>query len=267
MTSRNVHGMHMSEQDVTRCPVCNSFVRKIYRSGNLDKYEPIIPRFDGWELLQTALPEYDDKTKEQLKKDRRGYKTVALVGLAPTSCSYAPWDDDNVEIWGLNEAHAFPFMKRWDRWYQIHHKDSWMRAIAKRDVKGHAHFLHQEHEDKKIYMQHNFSEVPNSVAYPMHDVIHTIFPNLIRHNQDKLTKYFTSTIGYMMGVAIIEGFTRIEIYGVEMSDPVEYRDQKANLEFFMGYAMASGIKMWLPEDCALMRSQLYGGADQGVGWT
>lgn len=258
----NRHGISYKDEDVTHCPVCESPVRMLRRGNLLDHYEPL-SHMAGWDMAQ--MPTLDADTAEKLREERAGKKTIAMVGMAETSCNFAPFYDEEVEIWALNEMHAFPFLKRWDRWFQIHSKKSWTRAIAKRGVENHAHFLMQEH-GKPIYMQHEFEEVPDAVAYPLREVVHEVFHNFKRGLQKQIPKYFTSTIAYMFGVAILEKVDRVEIYGVEMSDAVEYRDQKANTEFFMGFAMAKGIEVWVPEKCSLMKSNLYGEASQGEGW-
>lgn len=67
------------------------------------------------------------------KEARKGKKTVAIVGFAPTTRDLVPYDDPNVEVWGLNEAYFYNFMKdkdgnnRWDRWFQIHQRWSFTR--------------------------------------------------------------------------------------------------------------------------------------------
>ncbi|MCK4815325.1 hypothetical protein KA005_06110, partial [bacterium] len=111
--------------NITNCPTCGMAVRIVRRTydGEADDYEALI----GGEEVGITLVHQDPKTAKKLKKLRKGKKTVAVVGLAPTSCSLAPYDDPEVEIWGLNEAHAFPWMKRWDRWFQIHATESWKR--------------------------------------------------------------------------------------------------------------------------------------------
>lgn len=271
----NIHKIPIKEEGIINCPLCENPVKPVYRGSDLDHYEFQNPR-TGWDMSDLlTLMEVDERSADILKERRTGKKTVALVGLAPTSCSLAPYDDERVEIWALNESHSYldSWLKRWDRWFQIHSKKSWSRNVAKRGIKGHKDWLLAEHLDddgglKPIYMQHFYPEVPNCVEYPLRDVVHSVFKNLKRgvRSEKWKSKYFSSTLAYMMGVAVLEDFDRIEIYGVEMSDAIEYRDQKANMEFWIGCAMASGIEVWLPENCALMTSTLYGGDEQGDGW-
>jgi len=228
--------------------------------GYADHYEALITGED----VGAVLPEQDPKTAKKLRKLRKGKKTVAIVGMAPTSCSLAPFDDEDCEVWLLNEAHAFPWAKRATRWFQIHETKSWKRYIAKRDVRGHATWLKENPLDIPIYMQYPRAEVPKSVGYPLHEVVDMVFP-LFRRGDQKV-KYFTSTFAYMMGIALLEGFERIEVYGFEMSDDIEYVKQKACAEFWIGFAMGRGIEVYTPPHNQIMFSDLYGGSEQGAGW-
>ena len=162
---KKMHNVPFAKDDVTdKCPVCGHPVRIVFRDGeHADHYEPLRARH-GWRGDQ--LQPVDDDTAKKLKKERKGKKTVAIVGMSPTSCSLAPFEDDDVEIWGINEMHIFPWLKRWDRWFQIHDSKSWKRPIAKRDIVGHYDWLQEEH-GKPIIMQYWDPDVPDSVAYPL----------------------------------------------------------------------------------------------------
>ncbi len=250
------------EYDRTHCPTCGMAVRVIRRAydDEADHYEALIIGED----IAKVLPTQDPETAAKLRKFREGKKTVALVGMAATSCSLAPWDDIDVEIWCLNEAHAFPWMKRATRWFQIHATESWKRYIAKRDVRGHFDWLKKNPLDIPIYMQYYNELVPKSRDYPLHEVLEKFFHNFWRG--DFRVKYFTSTFAYMMGVALLEGFERIEVYGFEMADEIEYVKQKACAEFWIGLAMGMGVEIYTPPECQILWSNLYGGDEQGAGW-
>jgi hypothetical protein len=229
-------------------------------NGEADHYEYIE---DGYDMAQ-ILPEQDEATAAELREDRKGKKTVAIVGMAPSSCSLAPWNDLDVEIWGLNEMHAFKWVKRATRWFQIHNSSSWKRHIAKRRVQGHYRWLKENPWKIPIYLQYPSDEVPLSCAYPLHEICDKFFKNF-RRGKMKI-KYFTSSFAYMMGVALLDGFERIEIYGFEMADEIEYLQQKACAEFWIGLAMGMGVEIYTPPGNQLLYSKLYGGNEQGAGW-
>ena len=285
--------------DRTHCPVCGMTIRLERHTYGIEEY---VPNIIGEDVAR-VLKHQDPETAEKLHKLRKGKKTVAMVGLAPTSCSLAPFEDEDVEIWGLNEAHAFQqWFTRWDRWFQIHDSKSWKRYIAKRDVRGHYDWLKRFHygefESRKqpdehdwqdlsdftksenghksvlvddkweklkpIYFQYWNSEIPNSIGYPLKEVCDIAFKNFRRG--DAKVKYFTSTLAYMMGIAVLEEFERIEIYGFELADDIEYVKQKACAEWWIGFAMGRGIEVYTPPNNQIMFSALYGGDEQGAGW-
>lgn len=290
------------DNDRTNCPVCGMSIRM--ERQTYYKTERYVPNIYGEDVAQ-VLKHQDPETSAKLKELRKGKKTVAMVGLAPTSCSLAPFDDPDVEIWALNESHAFrQWFVRWDRWFQIHDSKSWKRYIAKRDVRGHYDWLKkyhygefderdqpQQHEWqdlsdvqrevdgqkyilvdgeweklKPVYLQYPNSEIPNSIGYPIREVSDNAFINFRRG--DTRVKYFTSTLAYMMGIATLpeEGFDRIEIYGFELADDIEYIKQKACAEWWIGFAMGRGIEVYTPPNCQILFSALYGGDEQGAGW-
>jgi len=84
-----------------------------------------------------------------LDQERANKKTVAIVGFAPTTRDIAPYDNPNVEIWGLNEAYEHGFMVtkdgqfRADLWFQIHKPWSYQRPDNRNDP-NHWHWLRNE---------------------------------------------------------------------------------------------------------------------------
>ncbi len=246
--------------DATTCKMCGGAVKIARRKdGAADHYEAL--SFD--ELAGLLLPQ-DEETAFRLRELRKGKKTVALVGMSSTSCSLAPYTESGVEIWGLNEAHAFKWMSKADRWFQIHSETSVKREVQKRDVKGHYDWLKKNEWNIPIYMSHLDEEVPHSTVYPLSDVCDMAFKNFRRG--DAKVKYFTSTFAYYMGLALLEKFERIEIYGFELSGDVEYVKQKACAEFWIGQALGRGIEIYTPPECQILFSPLYGGNEQGEGW-
>ena len=108
------------KKDVMPCPTCGFPVRLVRRDGGYaDHYEYI-----DFQHLEKELSPQDPVVAEELRRLRKGKRTIALVGMGPTSCSLAPFDDLDVDIWGLNEMHAFPWMKRATGWFQLHPRKS-----------------------------------------------------------------------------------------------------------------------------------------------
>lgn len=175
--------------------------------------------------------------------------TVAIVGFAATSREMAPYNKPGVDIWGLNEAYKYPWFKseKPGAWFQLHPKWDFMRKNNRNDPK-HWEWLQEEHPFP-IFMFDRFLDVPASVRYPIEDAI------------SKFGMYLTSSISYMIAAAILYEYQRIEIYGVEMSSDSEYYYQKPGAEYLLGFARGMGIEIGLPENCGLLRGNLYGYED------
>ncbi len=186
---------------------------------------------------------YNSLNKKVISK-RTGKNTVAMVGFAVTSRDQAPWDDMDTEIWGLNEAATQPWMKRWDRWFQLHPEENFNRTTNTNDP-DHPLWLRKSH-DKPIYLQDKFDYIPDSVRYPIEEIVR------------EYGNYLTSSFSYMIALAMLEGFERIELYGFEMGTLTEYHFQKAGAEYLIGMALGMGIEVYIPENCSLCTGKMYG---------
>lgn len=122
---------------------------------------------------------------------------VAILGFTQ-SFQKAPFGDPSWEIWGLNELYMF--VPRWDRWFELH-----SRAVYEADktrVSDHVQKLMGM--TCPVYMHQRWDDIPGSVPYPLDAII------------QRFGNYFTNTISYMLALAIMEGFTEIGVYGVDM---------------------------------------------------
>lgn len=176
-------------------------------------------------------------------------KKVAIIGFAD-SWKLAPWDDPTVEIWSLNEFHKYA--PRWDRWFEQHDGETigiTARNLDEGEQKRHLEWLKAQPAGKPIYMQAEFcnGQFPAAVEYPLKQMI------------DTFGRYFTSTIGYMLALAIDEGYEWIGLYGVDLASDVEYPGQRPNTEYLVGIARGKGITVEIAKTSALLRSShLYG---------
>jgi len=207
------------------------------------------------------LPTMEEETAKKLRKEREGKKTVAIVGLSPNSCTLAPFKED-VELWSMNEAHHWSWMTRATRWFQIH--NTYRREVANRGVVGHYDWLKANKWNIPIYMIKALPEVPNSCAYPLDEIREKYLGKVTRGNE--VVTYFNSSIDYMIAMACYEGYERIELYGVDASATTEYEKQRPGVHFWIGIALGQGIEIWLPSGSMLLKTNQYGGMDQGNGW-
>lgn len=188
-------------------------------------------------------------------------KTVAIVGMATTNRDQASWENEDVEIWTLNESPSkrFGYIKRVTRHFQLHPLWNCMRDGNQNDPE-HNQWLRVQ--NFPIYMQDKYDDIPSSVKYPLDEVFDKF---QIPSEGKSHWREFDSTFPYMLALALYEEFDRIEIYGFEMGSETEYAYQRPNVHLWLGIArglyLATGKpEIYIPPDCALLGwdSKLYG---------
>ncbi len=172
-------------------------------------------------------------------------RKIAMLGTAP-SCSQAPFDDPDWEIWGVGIRNDF--IERADRWFEVHPLDkepkAWTkewRHLIKSWSDPNARVLMDKCELWMFYPEPDLS--PRVVQYPVEAI------------QQKYGSYFmTSSFGWMLALAIEEltldpdfedGKHTIGLWGVEMEYSTEYAEQRAGLRHFLEVASLAGIKISL----------------------
>ena len=195
------------------------------------------------------MPPVSEPSQAPAQKKR---KKVAIVGCADSK-DLAPFNNPEYEIWGVNNLYAFIPPGSAHRWFEIHQIEFNGQSFIRRGKlafrgKPITEYLAEINSlGIPIYMQKHWPNIPNSVPYPLKEVI------------AKLGGYFTNTISYMIALAIYEGFERIDIYGVDMAVDSEYYYQRPSCEYFIGVARGMGIEVYIPPQADLMKTRfLYG---------
>ena len=171
-------------------------------------------------------------------------KKVAIVGFASSSRDLAPYHDPAYEMWGLNQAYEH-FQRSPDRWFEIH------RPEAQEDPAVPTYLEDLKKIACPVYMIDVDPAIPTSVRFPLERVC--------EHMPLTHQRYFTATMGYMIALAIAEGFETIGLYGVDCATGTEYEQQKACVESWLSLAMGRGIEVIIPPTSALFKSPfLYG---------
>ena len=181
-------------------------------------------------------------------------RQIAIVGLSPSTYEDAPWGDDEWEIWGLP----------WDSMWELIDVHFEMHAIEllKMSTILPPRYFDRLRSSKNLYMQQEYEEIPNAKEYPLEEV------------KDKCGDYFNSSISYMLAYAIRlssllssvphSRVYKIGIWGVDMDDieapdsndpsyKTEYKYQRPNLEYLIGFARGLGIEVYIPEQSSLCK--------------
>ncbi len=67
------------------------------------------------------------------------------------------------------------------------------------------------------------------------------------------TQFFTSTISYMLAMALDEDcFSKVSLYGIDMHGKEEYMMQKGGVEYWLGRLMQSGTEVYIAPGGAVM---------------
>lgn len=193
-------------------------------------------------------------------------RKVAIMGFAD-SYAQAPFDDRSVEIWGINELHRY--LPRWNRWFELHRRENF-EIKGDRDQAAHVNWLRSQKPvgdpaHKPVFMRELFPDIPAGVVYPLAHMSDRFFARFGER------PYFTSSIGFMLAMAIDEGrdenfqpisdqaVTWIGLYGIDLASETEYGEQRPNAEYFIGLARGLGIQVDIADGSALLRADhLYG---------
>jgi len=188
-------------------------------------------------------------------------RKVCLAGFSSLSREWANQQPDDVEVWGMNEAHKF--LKRFTRWYQLHPRN-WREHEKGHDRqkncfgRGLEHVLFLQRSPVPVYMRQVFEDIPQSMPYPLQRVI------------DTFGYYITSSPSFMLAHAVLEhrdgqAIEEIRLAGIELALGNEYYHQRPNFEYLCGWARALGIKILTPPmGCSLLAAPMYSFDDPAV---
>jgi hypothetical protein len=181
---------------------------------------------------------------------------VAIVGFAPSTMTEARtvFPDEDCEVWAINQLYvAFPaIVNRADRWFQFHHRSSYQMAIRDHDHHGWLKEWGNKFE-RPIYMMRREPDIEWSVEFPR---------DLIKKH---IRPYFTNTISWLQALAELEGFEEIFIYGVDMAQDEEYKEQRPSVEYYLGRLDNTCVhsenckkavlrKLYVPARCDLLKN-------------
>jgi len=174
--------------------------------------------------------------------------TVYLLGTSD-SLNSTVWDKEDVDYWACFPvtSHEASKKHRLDAIFELHAIETWgLYEAAILNIK-------KEYPNSIIYMQREEPKIKNSVEYPLREV-QDMVDNIY------LRKYQTSTISYMIALAILKGYKKIVLYGISLSaEEEEYSMQRSCAEAWLNFGLGKGIKYEIGQPSAVMASgYLYG---------
>jgi hypothetical protein len=158
---------------------------------------------------------------------------IALIGTAPSSIRLAPYGNPDWKIWGCSPG-AYGVVPRADVWFEIHRWEPGQPWFSPEYCKFLADF------PGTVWMAEVRPEVPNSKAIPVDYLVSKYGPY-----------FFTSSLAWMMALAIEERPDKIGLWGVDMAAAEEYQAQRQGCHYFGMIAKAMGIEVGVPPESDL----------------
>ena len=169
---------------------------------------------------------------------------VAIVGGSPSTQMDAPFDDESYDIWVLGNQLDQYKDKRVTRVFEIHDN------------------LSEHPPEYPTWLADKHIPLVVSENFPFHGNYISVFDKEAAASilgQPMLS----SSPAYMLSQAILEMYTTVDIYGVDMSvDNHEYFKQRPDMYALIGYAKANGIEVNIPNSSTLFKSNY----DEGRDW-
>ncbi len=175
-------------------------------------------------------------------------KKICLLGTAPQSFRLAPFDDPTWEIWACSPGTTGA--PRIDTFFELHRWEPGQPWCSP----GYVQFLKDFGGD--VVMSDPQTEIPNCLRLPWENLVERYGPY-----------FFTSSLAWMLAMAIDLRPTQIKLCGVDMASATEYYDQRLGCQYFAMIAAQRGIDISVPPESDLLRpAPLYGVCETSHAW-
>jgi hypothetical protein len=180
-------------------------------------------------------------------------KKVAIVGAEPLTRDDAPFDNHEYEIWAISNWANADWMKRCDQVIEIHKPE-----VYKDHPNDPSYWGWLQNTDIPVVMQSPDPDIKNSCYYPLGEIREMLSGFWVK---GKPAQALNSSIAYAIALAVLQNYSVIDVYGVEMSNSSEYRSQQPIFAFWIGFAAGKGIKLNVNCTQDLFVQPLYGYED------
>ncbi len=182
---------------------------------------------------------------------------VCIVGFAGSTRDQFPKGDPDMELWGMNRLHDIVDPTLFHRWFQLHPRSVWDTPARAKEVSTYKLGLHP------VFMHEHYEDIPASVPFPK-ALIEQRFNRYLPALPDGGVRlggesYQSTSVTWMIALALLEDFSEIHIYGVDMVTDEEYGYQRPCCEYWIGLAAGLGKRLVIPADSALCTQEwVYG---------
>ncbi len=173
---------------------------------------------------------------------------IACLGAAPSSRLLAPFNNPDWEIWVCSPPNYN--LPRADAWFELH---SIERKFTIAENQPWVHVL-QNHP--RVYIAAPDARLPNGILYPRDEMVKEFGPY-----------FWSSSLSYMLAMAIMQKPQTIGLWGVDMSAHEEYNFQRPGCHFFIWEAKKRGIEVYAPPQSDILEHHpFYGYKEQTRMW-
>ena len=166
-------------------------------------------------------------------------RKIALVGTAMSSAEDAPYDDKTWEIWSIGRN--VELGKRITKLFELHTQQVLEEAGSWKGL-----LPHLEKMGEGCILGHANPLLPKATPFPKDEIVAL------------LGNYFTSSIAWMIGYAILQKPDVIGLWGIDMMGDEEYLNQRPCCEYLLGIARGMNITLIkAPESPLLRADRLY----------
>jgi len=187
-------------------------------------------------------------------------KTLAILG-GPQSArkvmeAHEPGD---IDVWWLNKMHELSWWDEIEPYITMYWDIHPFFRMERRRERGHIDWLTMDpalsdiavlQRDYPIMMRRKYKRVPGSIGYPIRAVAEQV-------KLAPVNTLFGCTHSMMLGYAILQGYERIECYGVNLMNPVETYLEKPSWALWYGVALSKGIEVDLTHSPYMMPTVTY----------
>lgn len=170
---------------------------------------------------------------------------IGILGSAPSSLGLAPYKDPAWTFWGCSPG-VYGIAPRTEVWFEMHLWEPgqpWFSPEYCAFIRNYP---------GQVYMSAPCPEVKNCVVYPIEEMEELFGPY-----------FWTSSVAYMMALAITKAPEEIGLWGVDMAATEEYGYQRAGCQYLAMLASLRGIRVTVsPQSDLFVPPPKYGFIEQ-----
>ena len=161
---------------------------------------------------------------------------IALIGAHPATRLGAPFQNKDWTVWACS-ALNMGVLPRCDAWFELH-TPLGLDVRSGNVLEKYTAWLQRQ---RSVYIRDPNAQFPGAIPYPEEALKARFGPF-----------FFTSSIAYMMALAVSKLPEEIALWGVGMHKRDEYENQRPGLHYFVQRAWDAGIKVTVPPKSRLL---------------